>query len=358
MTKLFKTGVTAEGDITTTGFLKSTNSSGDEGGQIDLTKAATNTTITTGVTIDVFQNKLRIFETGSTNRGFYIDITTGSTSAGTNLAGSSYTLPTATSTVLGGVDLFSDTTQTVAANTVTATTSRTYGSQLNSSGQLVVNVPWTDTVYSLPTSTTAVLGGVRLFSDTAQTVAANTVSATASRTYGAQLNASSQLVVNVPWTDTVYSLPTGTSTVLGGIKLYSDTTQAVAAAAVTATASRTYGIQTNSSGQAVVNVPWTDTTNFLGLSGGALTGAVTFSDATPSVEGRLIASSGVFYVQAGTDGSDTGAVLTIARTLTTSTAISAFNIFATTSAFTGNVTTTGTINQQYTDWTYLLANFR
>jgi hypothetical protein len=64
-----------------------------------------------------------------------------------------YTLPTATSTVLGGVELFSDTIQTVAANTVTTTASRTYGLQLNSALQGVVNIPWTDTVYTHPAYT-------------------------------------------------------------------------------------------------------------------------------------------------------------------------------------------------------------
>jgi hypothetical protein len=57
-----------------------------------------------------------------------------------------YTLPKATSTTLGGVELFSDTVQTVAANAVTTTASRTYGVQLNAADQLVVNVPWVDTV--------------------------------------------------------------------------------------------------------------------------------------------------------------------------------------------------------------------
>ena len=56
-----------------------------------------------------------------------------------------YVLPTARSTIKGGVELFSDTVQTVAANAVTATASRTYGVQLNSDGQAVVNVPWVDT---------------------------------------------------------------------------------------------------------------------------------------------------------------------------------------------------------------------
>lgn len=60
----------------------------------------------------------------------------------------SYTLPTATSSAKGGIELFSDTVQTVAANTVSSTSSRTYGVQLNSDGQAVVNVPWTDTQIS------------------------------------------------------------------------------------------------------------------------------------------------------------------------------------------------------------------
>src|SRR5690606_16349889 len=59
-------------------------------------------------------------------------------------------LSAATNTIIGGVKLFSNTVQSVAANSVTSTTSRTYGVQVNSSGQLVVNVPWTDnnTTYS------------------------------------------------------------------------------------------------------------------------------------------------------------------------------------------------------------------
>jgi hypothetical protein len=56
-----------------------------------------------------------------------------------------YSLPAATSTALGGVELFSDTVQSVAANTVTTTASRTYGIQLNAANQAVVNIPWTDT---------------------------------------------------------------------------------------------------------------------------------------------------------------------------------------------------------------------
>ena len=52
-------------------------------------------------------------------------------------------IPVATATAVGGIELEDNTVQTVAANAVTATAARTYGVQLNSSGQAVVNVPWT-----------------------------------------------------------------------------------------------------------------------------------------------------------------------------------------------------------------------
>jgi hypothetical protein len=79
-----------------------------------------------------------------------------------------------------------------------------------------------------------------------------------------------------------YSLPAATSAVRGGVELFSDTVQTVAANAVTATASRTYGIQANASGQLVVNVPWVDTDTTLDstklpLAGGTMTGAITFA---------------------------------------------------------------------------------
>ena len=69
-----------------------------------------------------------------------------------------------------------------------------------SAGTITINATDTNTTYSAATSTT--LGLVELFSDTVQSVAANSVSSTASRTYGVQVNASGQAVVNVPWTDT------------------------------------------------------------------------------------------------------------------------------------------------------------
>ena len=56
-----------------------------------------------------------------------------------------YSLPLATATARGGIELFSTTDQSVAANAVSTTLGRTYGIQLNSDDQAVVNIPWTDT---------------------------------------------------------------------------------------------------------------------------------------------------------------------------------------------------------------------
>lgn len=86
--------ITATGDISGA-YLRSTNSVGDEGGEITLAKPVTNTTIAgNGVTIDVYQNKLRIFEQGGTSRGAFIDLTAAVSGAGSNLlaggSGSSY----------------------------------------------------------------------------------------------------------------------------------------------------------------------------------------------------------------------------------------------------------------------------
>ena len=53
-------------------------------------------------------------------------------------------LPKATASVLGGVKLRYDSVQTTTAQPATTTPARTYGVQVDSSGRLVVNVPWED----------------------------------------------------------------------------------------------------------------------------------------------------------------------------------------------------------------------
>jgi hypothetical protein len=63
----------------------------------------------------------------------------------------------------------------------------------------------TPAAYSLPAATTTVLGGVKLASDVVQQVAAVAATAVADRTYGVQNNAAGQMVVNVPWAGAEYA---------------------------------------------------------------------------------------------------------------------------------------------------------
>ena len=68
--------------------LTSTNSSGSEGGQVNLAQPASGSTLAGGITIDAYNNTLRFFEQGGTARGAYIDLTACDASVGTNLLSS------------------------------------------------------------------------------------------------------------------------------------------------------------------------------------------------------------------------------------------------------------------------------
>lgn len=76
-------------------------------------------------------------------------------------SGSSYTLPLASNNTRGGIKL-SSSTQGGTPNGITTISGRTYAVQVNSSEQAVVNVPWTDTKYTLPTASASTLGGVKV----------------------------------------------------------------------------------------------------------------------------------------------------------------------------------------------------
>jgi hypothetical protein len=105
MARLFKTSVNVDADLSTTGKLFVNAQGGDEGGEIFFKNAATNTTLVNGVNIDVYQNKLRFWEDGGTNRGFYLDISSGGTSVGTNLAGGTGTVTSVAMTVPTGLTI-------------------------------------------------------------------------------------------------------------------------------------------------------------------------------------------------------------------------------------------------------------
>jgi len=164
--------------------------------------------------------------------------------SGISTGANNYSLPLATDTARGGIELFSNTDQTVAANSVTTTASRTYGIQLNSANQAVVNVPWGNTTYSSASSSS--LGLSKLGSNTQQNTGANSVTSTASRTYAVQHNSADQLVVNIPWSNDNTTYSTATSSTAGLVKIgYTET-------------GKNYPVEL-SSGKMYVNVPWTDT---------------------------------------------------------------------------------------------------
>jgi hypothetical protein len=140
------TTVAASSTITATGdvlgqYLKSTNSTGDEGGEILLYKPATNSTIAgTGVTIDVYQNKLRIFEQGGTARGVYIDMTAAGAGVSSSLLSGGSTVNSFQTIAVSGqssvvADSSTDTLTLVAGTGITLTTDATSDSiTINSSG--------------------------------------------------------------------------------------------------------------------------------------------------------------------------------------------------------------------------------
>jgi hypothetical protein len=81
--------LTYTGDFKATGLvsgneLTSTNSTGSEGGQVNLAIPASGTSLVSSVTIDVYGNQLRFFQ-GDSAKGAYIDLTATASSVGTNL---------------------------------------------------------------------------------------------------------------------------------------------------------------------------------------------------------------------------------------------------------------------------------
>jgi hypothetical protein len=193
-----------------------------------------------------------------------------------------YSLPLATSTVRGGIELFSNADQSVAANSVTTTAGRTYGIQLNTANQAVVNVPWSNTTYSAASSSS--LGLSKLGSNTTQGTAANSVTTTANRTYAVQHNSADQLVVNVPWSNTTYSA--ATSSTAGLVKIgYTEN-------------GKNYPVEL-SSGKMYVNVPWVNTDTNTTYTAGT---GITISGTTISATGGAGASYDAAYEGGGVFG--------------------------------------------------------
>ncbi len=91
----------------------------------------------------------------------------------------------------------------------------------------------------------------------------------------------------------------------GGVKLFTSTVQSVNATGVSSTAGRTYGIQLNSSGQAVVNVPWTSGGGGgISFSGSTADGLVTYSNSTTAKVNTQVrlTSTGFMTFDGGNEG--------------------------------------------------------
>lgn len=123
----------------------------------------------------------------------------------TPASSSTYTLPAATSSTLGGVKIGSNI--TVSSGTISL-------SKTNVTTALGYTPPTTDTKYTLPNATSSTLGGVKIGSNI--TVSSGTISLT-------KANVTSALGYTPPTTDTKYTLPTGNASTIGGLKL-SDST--------------------------------------------------------------------------------------------------------------------------------------
>jgi len=76
-------------DVTVPGLLSITAASGDEGGEIRLANAITNSLLAGPVNIDIFRNQLRFFVSGGDARGAFINLASTSAGVGTDLLASS-----------------------------------------------------------------------------------------------------------------------------------------------------------------------------------------------------------------------------------------------------------------------------
>jgi hypothetical protein len=84
---------TFTGNNTFSGSVTIGSGGGNEGGELQLAYAPTNSTLTgSAVAFDVYQNRVRIFENGGNNRGGYFDLTTLGNGVSTNLVPTLYLL--------------------------------------------------------------------------------------------------------------------------------------------------------------------------------------------------------------------------------------------------------------------------
>lgn len=136
---------------------------------------------------------------------------------------STFTPPTSSTTVLGGIKVGY------------TTSGKNYKVQLDSSGNAYVNVPWTDNNTTYNQATADTLGLVKIGY------------ATSGKNYAVALDGNGKMYVNVPWTDNNTTYSQATSDNLGLVKIgYSAN-------------GKNYPVALDGNGKMYVNVPWTDT---------------------------------------------------------------------------------------------------
>lgn len=182
-----------------------------------------------------------------------------------------------------------------------STSGKNYAVQLNSSGQMYVNVPWTDTntntTYSIATASTA--GLVKPVSVITKPTL-NSVTTTSGKYYQVQMSSDGNMFVNVPWSDTNtntnYYHTTGTWSGLTYTATANGGAGALAFTIPTGTTSTTVAVGNH-------------THSYLPLSGGTLTGNVLLSNSNaqgsqPNFKWKTINSKTPYigYCTSSTDG--------------------------------------------------------
>lgn len=159
---------------------------------------------------------------------------------------STFTPPTSSATVLGGIKVGY------------TTSGKNYKVQLDSSGNAYVNVPWTDNNTTYNQATADTLGLVKIGYDTS------------GKNYAVVLDGNGKMYVNVPWTDNNTTYAQATSDKLGLVKIgYSAT-------------GKNYPVVLDGSGKMYVNVPWTDTNTTYSNMGAATASAAGAAGLVPA----------------------------------------------------------------------------
>lgn len=187
---------------------------------------------------------------------------------------STFTPPTSSATVLGGIK-------------VGYTTSwKNYKVQLDSSGNAYVNVPWTDNNTTYNQATADTLGLVKIGYDTS------------GKNYAVVLDGNGKMYVNVPWTDNNTTYAQATSDKLGLVKIgYSAT-------------GKNYPVVLDGSGKMYVNVPWTDTNTTYSNMGAATSSAAGKAGLVPApaagAQGKYLRGDGTWQTPPNTTYSNMG----------------------------------------------------